>query len=137
MVYVGSGSLEAFSRARLKLMIITVSPRELKDETVKNFYDYNAGLKNSEKKNLLEKKRIEKTIEDSALIDMDQETSIESQNDSFENNDQSEQTQLLLPINQTRYIKPLRRNTTKVLSYVSYLSACQHRRKYCSLEDSL
>ena len=26
VVYVGSGSLEAFSRARLKLMIITVSP---------------------------------------------------------------------------------------------------------------
>ena len=47
VVYVGSGSLEAFSRARLKLMIITVSPREQRGPAIVNFYAYNAGLKNS------------------------------------------------------------------------------------------
>ena len=58
VVYVGSGSLEAFSRARLKLMIITVSPREQRGDTVNNFYGYNAGLRNSVEKNLLEKKTV-------------------------------------------------------------------------------
>ena len=46
VVYVGSGSLEAFSRARLKLMIITVSPQS----------GYVAALRNSVEKNLLEEK---------------------------------------------------------------------------------
>ena len=59
VVYVGSGSLEAFSRARLKLMIITVSPREQSGDTVNNYYSYNTGLKNSVEKNLLEKKMSE------------------------------------------------------------------------------
>ena len=73
VVYVGSGSLEAFSRARLKLMIITVSPREQRGDTIINFYSYNAGLRNSVKKNLLEKilaKNLDFTVfedEDSAL----------------------------------------------------------------------
>ena len=61
VVYVGSGSLEAFSRARLKLMIITVSPREQRGETVNNFYGYNVGFGNSVEKNLLEKKIFENT----------------------------------------------------------------------------
>ena len=52
VVYVGSGSLEAFSRARLKLMIITVSPREQRGDTLNNFYGYNVGLRNSVEKNL-------------------------------------------------------------------------------------
>ena len=56
VVYVGSGSLEAFSRARLKLMIITVSPREQSGDIVNNYYSYNTGLKNSVEKNLLDKK---------------------------------------------------------------------------------
>ena len=63
VVYVGSGSLEAFSRARLKLMIITVSPREQRGDTVNNFYGYNAGLRNSVEKNLLEKKILENTVD--------------------------------------------------------------------------
>ena len=54
VVYVGTGSLEAFSRARLKLMIITVSPREQRGDIVNNFYGYNVGLRNSVEKNLLE-----------------------------------------------------------------------------------
>ena len=65
VVYVGSGSLEAFSRARLKLMIITVSPREQRGDTVNNFHAYCTGLRNSVEKNLLEKKIIEKTRPDS------------------------------------------------------------------------
>ena len=63
VVYVGSGSLEAFSRARLKLMIITVSPREQRGDIVNNFYGYNAGLRNSVEKNLLEKKILENTVD--------------------------------------------------------------------------
>ena len=63
VVYVGSGSLEAFSRARLKLMIITVSPREQRGDTVNNFYVYNVGLKNSVEKNLLEKKIFASTLQ--------------------------------------------------------------------------
>ena len=74
VVYVGSGSLEAFSRARLKLMIITVSPREQRGDTLNNFYVYNVGLRNSVKKNLLEKKLFEETKEDSPLVDSVQET---------------------------------------------------------------
>ena len=89
VVYVGSGSLEAFSRARLKLMIITVSPREQRGDTVNNFYGYNAGLRNSVEKNLLEKKM------------MVQETSNESQNDQLDNENYSEQTPLV-PFNQSR-----------------------------------
>ena len=96
VVYVGSGSLEAFSRARLKLMIITVSPREQRGDIL-NFYGYNAGLRNSVEKNLLEKKIIEKTRNDSPI----QETSNESQNDSVENEEDSEETPLL-PINPRR-----------------------------------
>ena len=69
VVYVGSGSLEAFSRARLKLMIITVSPREQRGDTVNNFYGYNAGLKNSVETNLLEKKTFARKREDSPLLD--------------------------------------------------------------------
>ena len=102
VVYVGSGSLEAFSRARLKLMIITVSPREQRGDTVKNFFGFYVGLKNSVEKNLLEKKIIEKTREDSALPDMVQETSNESQNDPLENEDDSEQIPLIAPFNQSR-----------------------------------
>ena len=101
VVYVGSGSLEAFSRARLKLMIITISPREQRGETVKNFFVYNASLKNSAGKKLLEKKVIEKIREDSPLVDMVPETAIRSQNDSLENEADTEQTPLL-PINQSR-----------------------------------
>ena len=97
VVYVGSGSLEAFSRARLKLMIITVSPREQRGDIVNNFYSFNAGLKNSVEKNLLEKKKIEKTRVDS-LLEIVNETSAEGQNDSLEDNDESEQ----LPIPQSR-----------------------------------
>ena len=59
VVYVGSGSLEAFSRARLKLMIITVKPREEIGDIVNNYYSYNTGLKNSVEQNLLEKKKME------------------------------------------------------------------------------
>ena len=73
VVYVGSGSLEAFSRARLKLMIITVSPREQRGDTVNNFYGYNAGLKYSVEKNLLEKKTFETKKKDSPLLDAVQE----------------------------------------------------------------
>ena len=69
VVYVGSGSLEAFSRARLKLMIITVSPREQRGDTVNNFYGYNVGLRNSVEKNLLEKKIVSKNQEDSPQHD--------------------------------------------------------------------
>ena len=69
VVYVGSGSLEAFSRARLKLMIITVSPREHRGDTVNNFYGYNVGLRNSVEKNLLEKKIVSKKQEDSSQHD--------------------------------------------------------------------
>ena len=73
VVYVGSGSLEAFSRARLKLMIITVSPREQRGDTVNNFYGYNVGLRNSVEKNLLEKKTFETKKKDSPLLDDVQE----------------------------------------------------------------
>ena len=98
VVYVGSGSLEAFSRARLKLMIITVSPREQRGDTVNNFYGYNAGLKNSVEKNLLEKKILEKAGEDSPLIDSVQETSNETQINLSENEADIEQTLELLSI---------------------------------------
>ena len=97
VVYVGSGSLEAFSRARLKLMIITVSPREQRGDIVNNFYVYNVGLKNSVEKNLLEKKIFENAL---------QETSYESQINSSEI--QSDLEPLLeplsfdIPINQRR-----------------------------------
>ena len=37
VVYVGSGSLEAFFRARLKLMIITVSPREARGYSITTY----------------------------------------------------------------------------------------------------
>ena len=107
VVYVGSGSLEAFSRARLKLMIITVSPREQRGDTVNNFYGYNAGLKNSVEKNLLEKKIFEKTEEDSPLLDSVLETSNETQINSSENLTDIEQTLEPIsikdpPINQRR-----------------------------------
>ena len=95
VVYVGSGSLEAFSRARLKLMIITVSPREQRGDILNNYYGYNAGLRNSVEKNLLEKKIIEKTREDSPLLDLVQETSNENQNETMENEAASEETPLL------------------------------------------
>ena len=54
----------AFSRARLKLMIVTVSPREqTKDtQTVVNYYKYFDGLQNSVEKNLLEPKEVRKTL---------------------------------------------------------------------------
>ena len=102
VIYVGSGSLEAFSRARLKLMIITVSPHEQRGETVKNFFVYNASLKNSVEKKLLDKKIIKKIRKDSQLVDMIQETSSRSQNDSLETEADSEQTPLLLPNNRSR-----------------------------------
>ena len=92
VVYVGSGSLEAFSRARLKLMIITVSPREQRGDTVNNFYGYNAGLRNSVERNLLEKKIFDKTEEDSPLLDFVQETSKETQINSPENQANIEKT---------------------------------------------
>ena len=92
VVYVGSGSLEAFSRARLKLMIITVSPREQRGDTVNNFYGYNAGLRNSVERNLLEKKIFDKTEEDSPLLDFVQETSKEAQINSPENQANIEKT---------------------------------------------
>ena len=88
VVYVGSGSLEAFSRARLKLMIITVAPREQRGSAI-NYYAYIAGLRNSVEKNILEKKIVEKTREDS------------SQTFHSENEDDSDQTPLL-PIDQNR-----------------------------------
>ena len=69
VVYVGSGSLEAFSRARLKLMIITVSPREQRGDTVNNFYGYNAGLKNSVEKNLIKRKEIRQCEENKTFIE--------------------------------------------------------------------
>ena len=87
VVYVGSGSLEAFSRARLKLMIITVSPREQRGDIVNNFYGYNVGLRKSVEKNLLEKKTLENTRKDSV-----QEISNESQINSSEYNADIEQT---------------------------------------------
>ena len=107
VVYVGSGSLEAFSRARLKLMIITVSPREQRGDTVNNFYVYNVGLKNSVEKNLLERKILEDTGEDFPMLDSLQETSNESQNNSSEYQADIEQTLEPLsfedtPINQRR-----------------------------------
>ena len=101
VVYVGSGSLEAFSRARLKLMIITVSPREQRGDILNNYYGYNAGLRNSVEKNLLEKKMIEKAREDSTFLDMVQEAPNENQNDSVENEAASEETPLL-PSNRSR-----------------------------------
>ena len=97
VVYVGSGSLEAFSRARLKLMIITVSPREQRGDTVNNFYGYNAGLRNSVEKNLLEKKMIGKTLVHSPL----QETSNESQKHLLEHEDDTDEAPLL-PIDRSR-----------------------------------
>ena len=78
VVYVGSGSLEAFSRARLKLMIITVSPREQRGDIVNNFYGYNVGLGNSVEKNLLEMKILENKREGLPLHDTVQETSNET-----------------------------------------------------------
>ena len=95
VVYVGSGSLEAFSRARLKLMIITVSPAEQRGDTVNNFHGYCTGLRNSVEKNLLEKKIIEKRGDDSSQLNMAQETPNEGQNDSLENENDNEQTPLL------------------------------------------
>ena len=101
VVYVGSGSLEAFSRARLKLMIITVSPRERRGDIVNNFYGYNVGLRKSVEKNLLEKKILENTRKDSVQV------SNESQINSSEYNDDIQQTLEPLsfedpPINQRR-----------------------------------
>ena len=55
VVYVGSGSLEAFSRARLKLIIITISP----NQSLSNYWRYNDELKAAEEKDLLEVKRME------------------------------------------------------------------------------
>ena len=98
VVYVGSGSLEAFSRARLKLMIITVSPREPGGPAIINYYAYIAGLKDSVEKNLLEKKIIR---EDSPVLDLVQESSNERQTFPSENEDDSEQSPLL-PINPSR-----------------------------------
>ena len=77
VVYVGSGSLEAFSRARLKLMIITVSPREQRGDIVDNFHGYNAVLRKSVGKNLLEKKIFEKKEMDSPLLQDVQENQAE------------------------------------------------------------
>ena len=82
VVYVGSGSLEAFSRARLKLMIITVSPREQRGPAIINYYAYIAGLRNSVEKNLLEKKIIRKIAVASPLLQTAQESPIESQTNS-------------------------------------------------------
>ena len=55
VVYVGSGNLEAFSRARLKLMIITLSP----NQSVSNYWRYNDALKSAGEKKLLETRHIE------------------------------------------------------------------------------
>ena len=78
VVYVGSGSLEAFSRARLKLMIITVSPRDQRGPAIINYYAYIAGLKDSIEKNLLERKTLENTGDDSLLLDSPKENQINS-----------------------------------------------------------
>ena len=97
VVYVGSGSLEAFSRARLKLMIITVSPQEQRGDTVNNFHGYNAGLKFSVEKNLLEKKTFETKKKDFPKLEAIQEnrTDVEKTLEPFSFEDP-------LPINQRR-----------------------------------
>ena len=52
VIYVGTGSLEAFSRARLKLMIITVTPTEQNGQEILNFYSYKKSLRTSVEKTL-------------------------------------------------------------------------------------
>ena len=64
VVYVGSGSLEAFSRARLKLIIITISP----DQSLSNYWRYNDALKAAEEKDLLEVKLLETVTPTSPLL---------------------------------------------------------------------
>ena len=58
VVYVGPGNLEAFSRAKLKLMIITVSPSEQNKDKFFHYYRYVVALQDSVEKNLLENKRL-------------------------------------------------------------------------------
>ena len=56
VIYVGTGSLEAFSRAKLKLMIITVpSTSQARD----SFHNFDACLRQSVEKNLLQKQTLD------------------------------------------------------------------------------
>ena len=55
VIYVGTGSLEAFSRAKLKLMIITI-PTGI--QTLDSFHNFNACLRQSVEKNLLQKQNL-------------------------------------------------------------------------------
>ena len=52
VIYVGTGSLEAFSRAKLKLMIITVPTTSQGRDS---FHNFDACLRQSVEKNLLQK----------------------------------------------------------------------------------
>ena len=53
VIYVGTGSLEAFSRAKLKLMIITIAPSQGRSDS--DSFTFDACLKKSVEKKLLQK----------------------------------------------------------------------------------
>ena len=58
VIYVGTGSLEAFSRAKLKLMIITIAPRQGRGYSMDSF-TFDACLRKSVGKKLLQKQVLE------------------------------------------------------------------------------
>ena len=75
VVYVGSGSLEAFSRARLKLMIVTVPPR---DPIISDyFFSYIKCLRSSVAKDLLKKKEARDCFVESPNVHLEVETNNE------------------------------------------------------------
>ena len=71
VIYVGTGSLEAFSRAKLKLMIITIAPSQGRSSS--DSFTFDACLRKSVEKNLLQRQCLEekqnKTSEPSTTLD--------------------------------------------------------------------
>ena len=65
VIYVGTGSLEAFSRAKLKLMIITVNTA---NQTRDSFHNFDACLRQSVEKNLLQKKVFSDDDDDAEVV---------------------------------------------------------------------
>ena len=63
VIYVGTGSLEAFSRAKLKLIIITIAPSQGKAYS-DSFHNFDACLRKSVEKNFLQRQGLEEKQND-------------------------------------------------------------------------
>ena len=87
VIYVGTGSLEAFSRAKLKLMIITIAPRQGRGYSVDSF-TFDACLRKSVEKKLLQKQVLEEKhndgFEETVTLTSEIKTTLDPQNSRLE-----------------------------------------------------